>query len=360
MNLPLYSLPGGGTHLSSLPRQANTGLWYDKFCNCWRRQGGIWTLKTEDNSRENPKLNWIATVAGRRVGDGKLLEEACGRQAGLLRCLQKGARPLPFRTEWRFVTGLGREHPVENGFAWHHTLGVPYLPGSSVKGLVRNWAVQWAGGGKDIVRIFGPDGRNEPKPKRMAAGSVIFLDALPTEPVRLEADVMTPHYSEYYAQGKAPGDWLSPNPIPFLVVAAKQPFQFVVAPVPGTGTGKRDAALAREWLRDALCHIGAGAKTAVGYGVFAEGTGSAGGDQREEIWEDAVLRLNPGSGEITATHEGKRAIANISDTETVRRYRDGLSGAKRKRLNSGDVKETVVVEKTANRYLLVRIGQGGG
>ena len=36
-----------------------------------------------------------------------------------------------------FTTGLGNEHPLENGFAFLNPYGLPYLPGSGVKGVVR-------------------------------------------------------------------------------------------------------------------------------------------------------------------------------------------------------------------------------
>lgn len=39
-----------------------------------------------------------------------------------------------------FVTGVGMEHPVENGFAFLSPYGLPYLPGSSVKGVLRKAA----------------------------------------------------------------------------------------------------------------------------------------------------------------------------------------------------------------------------
>jgi len=54
-----------------------------------------------------------------------------GRFETLIQSL--GGEPLLIRTAWRFVSGLGRSRPVENGFVWHHTLGVPYLPGSSIR-----------------------------------------------------------------------------------------------------------------------------------------------------------------------------------------------------------------------------------
>ncbi len=39
-----------------------------------------------------------------------------------------------------FTTGLGNEHPLENGFSFLNPYGLPYLPGSGVKGVVRRAA----------------------------------------------------------------------------------------------------------------------------------------------------------------------------------------------------------------------------
>jgi len=35
------------------------------------------------------------------------------------------------------MTGIGNEHPLENGFAFLNPYGLPYLPGSSIKGVLR-------------------------------------------------------------------------------------------------------------------------------------------------------------------------------------------------------------------------------
>ena len=43
-----------------------------------------------------------------------------------------------------FTTGLGNEHPLENGFAFLNPHGLPYLPGSGVKGVVRRAAEELA------------------------------------------------------------------------------------------------------------------------------------------------------------------------------------------------------------------------
>lgn len=54
-----------------------------------------------------------------------------------------------------FVTGMGLEHPLENGFSFLHPYGLPYLPGSSVKGVVRRAAEELA--------LFEPEPKSEEK-----------------------------------------------------------------------------------------------------------------------------------------------------------------------------------------------------
>ncbi|MEW6574131.1 MAG: type III-B CRISPR module RAMP protein Cmr6 [Bacillota bacterium] len=266
MRIPLYA---GISPLPVRQPEFNAGLWYDKFFCHWVIKNKEWTVEEARNSEEKSgKIKWIEAAASLPAGDQTMLKDAVHRSATL--ALALGGEVCCFATDWRFVTGLGREHPVENGFAWHHTLGVPYLPGSSVKGIVRAWAETWIDPpvSDDVRRIFGPDGEVRDK----HVGSVIFFDALPVKPVKLEADVMTPHYALYYQQDRPenpPGDWYDPVPIPFLTVASGQVFLFAVAPRrPGDEQSRADCRQAADWLAEALAAIGAGAKTAVGYGRF--------------------------------------------------------------------------------------------
>lgn len=256
-HLPLYKIDEPPTYRKDM----NTGLWYDKFCNEWERD-------FSSRPKDDGKKNWINTVTNGRIGDGSNLSEIMTRREQLLESCKGNA--LFFKTIGPFVTGLGREHPVENGFAWHHTLGTPYLPGSSVKGMVHNWADQWEEGDAEIIkRIFGPRSRSD---VNASVGSVIFMDALPTAPVQLKADVMTPHYGPYYQDDSGetpPADWHNPIPIPFLVVDETQEFLFGIIPRNSSNDMDiKDCRIVEEWLKAALDSIGAGAKTAIGYGRF--------------------------------------------------------------------------------------------
>jgi len=260
LRIPLYA---GIKPLPERRPDFNTGLWYDKFFYYWRRDE--WSVQ---EGQESGKIKWIKAASAFPVGDRALLEEAVRRITNLVLALRGEIRC--FATDWRFVSGLGREHPVENGFAWHHTLGVPYLPGSAVKGVVRSWVQNWKAcvSLDDIRRVFGPDDKEE---RDIYVGSVIFFDALPVNPVKLEAEVMTPHYAPYYQQDspeKPPGDWYDPVPIPFLTVAPGQTFLFGLAPRRVDEQSRLDCLRAIEWLTEALAGIGAGAKTGAGYGRF--------------------------------------------------------------------------------------------
>lgn len=259
---PLYH----ATEPAQLCEHGHRGLWFNKFCDSWRKGNDTWSMRAPKDG-ENPKLEWLKKVLlpTSCVGAPDQLGAVADRIVRMTHAV--GGELRAFRSESRFATGLGLAHPIENGFAWHPTLGTPYLPGSSVKGVVRAWArcEQEAGrvDDKTVARLFGDPLAN--------AGSLCFLDAIPVAPVELEIDVLTPHAGGWDPESP-PGDWRSPVPIPFLVVAAEQRFLFSIVPAPGRvrDSTASDLAQAFAWLGDALREEGAGAKTAVGYGRFAE------------------------------------------------------------------------------------------
>lgn len=264
----------------------NAGLWWSKLCDRWQpdfaelaevqlRAAGQGQAK----ETRPGKADWILSLVhprdatgrvdpSRRVltGERELLKEHAARQEALAGTLG-GARQV-LRLAAPFVTGTGLDHPTENGFLFHHTLGVPYLPGTGVKGLVRAWAEQVEEADRALAeRIFGRSSGEEG-----TVGSVIFLDALPVEPVQLTMEVMTPHYAEWYQASdpaaKPPADWYDPTPIPFLAVEKGASFAFALLPRPGAPTGAADVMVASGWLTSALEWLGAGAKTAIGFGRF--------------------------------------------------------------------------------------------
>jgi CRISPR-associated protein Cmr6 len=260
----------------------HAGLWYERFFNGFLEGA---KKPDENNKKEKDewaknKSDWIKSITAAPTGKMELLEAAVQRQVSIVQAY--GGTTLVMNTDWHFVTGLGNNHPVENGFAWHHTLGVPYLTGAAVKGLLRGYCEVWLGwkvSREEKEKC--PEKQDDKRLKQWfgdteQSGGLIFFDALPTRPVQLKADIMTPHYGDWYAKGNeasrqdgsnVPADWHDPNPIPFLVVDKGQPFQFAVARRKGYEIALNDVI---DTLAEALQRIGAGAKTAAGYGCFSE------------------------------------------------------------------------------------------
>jgi CRISPR-associated protein Cmr6 len=201
------------------------------------------------------------------------------------------------KLQWRLIVGLGASHPQETSMTLHHIFGIPYIPGSALKGVSRHYMI-WkfvdeneeelksllgksnfaellkelnkalekeenltvSVGNisfKDLIHIFGTQNRQ---------GKIIFFDAYPIEEIKLKIDIMNPHYPDYYTKDKPPTDWQNPIPIKFLTVEDTK-FQFYLA------AKDKDQNLlnhARKILNDALLNYGVGAKTSLGYGLFEE------------------------------------------------------------------------------------------
>jgi len=147
--------------------------------------------------------------------------------------------------------------------------------------MVRAWAKTETEADPGLIaRILGDE-------KKKEAGRGSFLDAIPVAPVRLEADVMTPHYAGWDAQDP-PGDWRSPVPIPFLTMAPGVRFWFGLVPCGDLEEGDLDVAW--KWMVEALQWAGAGAKTAVGYGRFRWVPEATEARQREQEKKEADRR----------------------------------------------------------------------
>ena len=201
----------------------------------------------------------------------------------------------------RLIVGLGAKGALEMGITLHHSTGLPYIPGSALKGLARTYALltlaEKGGIAQDKLEQFNADlilGKYDDMPNaedyRMIfgwgvdgkfnlttsrAGDIIFHDAMVYDlsdavdgGAIFTLDVMTPHVPKYYrSNGKdAPTDADSPNPVTFLTVNAGIIFAFAVGSRPGVTDESRK--LARKWLRNGLQELGVGSKTAAGYGIF--------------------------------------------------------------------------------------------
>lgn len=242
------------------------GLWFERFFKYSND-----TFKVDDADKKEA----INQVSGPVRSDLSEIERFAERQIQLTSSL--GGQFQIFSLDWHFVTGMGNEHPVENGFLWHPTLGTPYLQGSAIKGLLRSWLEQNLEPGSHgealLHQWFGSKEKKSEDKQENQAGGLIFHDAIPVGETRVGADIMTPHMGKWYEKGgeahpaenpeQIPADWHSPVPVPFLVTT-RASFLFAVSP--RTEEMKDSIEEVMALLARALEDLGAGAKTSAGYG----------------------------------------------------------------------------------------------
>lgn len=218
--------------------------------------------KEEDLKRENLCR---AACSGNGEAVAGLAHAWRTRRAAWLAPLEKEGLACRFtaKTGWRLAVGLAGASPLETNIVFHHLYGTPMLPGSGLKGLAL--AIARLDATRDeCARIFGT---------QQSAGLVDCLDAIPI-PVRgaplVEVDVMNPHYPRWYRgeKGAVPSDDQNPTPVFFLTVAPGVEFEFALLCRARTPEARVALGKAAVWLREGLNILGAGAKTAAGYGYF--------------------------------------------------------------------------------------------
>lgn len=94
--------------------------------------------------------------------------------------------------------------------------------------------------------------------------------------IKLNFDIMNPHYSDYYDGKCPPADYLDPKPIPFIVVEDTDfKFRFAIKSENDTDFGNSQILnnttigdFIRSKIVESFSEYGLGAKTAVGYGYL--------------------------------------------------------------------------------------------
>ncbi len=262
----------------------NFGLWYNKFipvsdkihCNASDDRGN------KDNAVKYYHDTYKKMQKNKRSEE--LLEKKHIDQADFCRTFSSAYTPVIFKARLKtpLITGIGETHPHEISMVFDHTMGIPYIPASGIKGIVRfahtleliptipeNKIMTDKESGKQyfddeenwtaIPDAFGT---------QQTRGSVFFLDAYPETIPDLHIDIMNPHYGEYYNDDQnltPPGDYFNPVPLKFLTVAKGTVFMF-------RALMDKDKQNLLDPIKtafgNALTREGVGAKTAVGYGLF--------------------------------------------------------------------------------------------
>lgn len=238
------------SHMRS-EKETHAGLWLDKY------------LGDQSRDETESRRNLIEEVS--------VLPISTAYQAYFKRWEERlteyGAKQRKAQVKGRMIVGLGSESIVETSICLHRTYGVPYIPGSALKGLAANYAqlyldADWQKDGKYYKVVFGDTDDS---------GYITFFDALyipgsgyPKSEQALYPDVITVHHQEYYQSGtKAPKDSDKPNPVPFLSATGTY---LIALAAPDLEQADIWISITFQVLENALKILGIGAKTSSGYG----------------------------------------------------------------------------------------------
>ncbi|MFA7241729.1 MAG: type III-B CRISPR module RAMP protein Cmr6 [Sulfuricellaceae bacterium] len=213
------------------------------------------------------------------------------------------------KIENRLLIGLSGGGALETGCAISHTYGMPYLPGSSVKGAARAWLQALPHADADLVReIFGCEA--DERDLSGLSGIVGFHDAWWVPESRCDKkpfvmDVVTSHHPNYYgSEGETAATDLD-SPVPNAIIGVQGSFRFTLEGAPEW------TRLAKNILEAALAERGIGAKTAAGYGYMARIKPSA-LQAKQSDFIAARLSWNPGSRALKAILDDGRKTAPLA------------------------------------------------
>ena len=264
----------GATPISATG-ETHAGLYFDRYA------------PPTDAGRDaavKARTDFIDNLA--RIGVPQMYPRAFERWKRVL--VESGAIVAEVSAFERLLVGHGNPSGLEVGLTLHKTYGVPYLPGTALKGVLNHYLATWGqyeegGAAWRGVKYVGGAPAEPPGAFHKAlfgAPAIPALDAGSRGGVRFEdalyihgsverdevltPDVVTPHQDQYYKKYGANDAWANEwdEPVPVGFVSVRPGARFLLA-VSGP---KEAAALAMAHLLDALETHGVGAKTRAGYG----------------------------------------------------------------------------------------------
>jgi len=228
----------------------NAGLWLDRFLNRGAGDAPVRDLIVKALERIKPPDGYGRAYDRRATA----LESLDGGFEGGVTRFWSGS------VQGRMIVGIGAASVRETGISLLRTWGVPFIPGSALKGVAASIARKHAGDAWNP----GTPGHRALFGDQLLGGCVVFHDAwwVPGgvgEELPLDLDVMTVHHSAYYGgRDEAPCDWDEPNPVAFITAHG----QYLVA-LSGPASWVEAAG---RLLEVGLTELGIGANTAAGYG----------------------------------------------------------------------------------------------
>jgi CRISPR-associated protein Cmr6 len=234
------------------------------------------------------------------------------------------------KLEGRLAINLADGLLQNAGISLDRVFGLPFIPGSAVKGVCRHAGLEQLrlsrGPGRAAAfaifrRVFGTadndfvNGDLRPYRSLLAGlpenqkGAITFLPAYPVGDAKVVVDLTTVHYPDYYRTGRQQdlsNERPLPNPFPAVETGARFAFLLLLNSM---GADKALLSQAELWLREALTIRGLGAKTASGYGWFSI----------DEAARQEILEAEAQEAQAVAQAAAKKAEADAkAETETRR------------------------------------------
>jgi CRISPR type III-B/RAMP module RAMP protein Cmr6 len=276
---------------------------------------------------------------------------------------------LVAQLEARMAINLSDSLIQNAGICLDRLFGLPYIPGSAVKGVCRHaaleelkdaateedrrqafWLFQKVFGTSEVD--FAANAKSQGDlcdfvqlvPERSAQtikGCVDFLPAYPVNHARISVDLTTVHYPDYYRSGRMEDLSVEkPRPNPFPVVAQGARFAFCLTANRMTSEPERHLEAARRWLVSALTIRGVGAKTSSGYGWFSiPGNGLA--ELREAERREQVERDLAASRERQALEAAER-VRQEREAQAARAAQNKVDAERLKSLSPEQVADETV------------------
>lgn len=176
---------------------------------------------------------------------------------------------MEYKADKLMIGGVPSPYTGDAMTALHSIYGVPYIEGSSIKGLLRHCIMQEEANAIEqewfqVAFGVGSDDKENP----YGRGNLVFFDSFPESSFTLEKDIQAPHYVDYYrSEGETlPTDDMSPNLFEFYVVKETS-FTIIIGVLEKS---KDIMETIKKHLKIALEDYGLGGKTAVGYGLAVE------------------------------------------------------------------------------------------
>src|SRR5260221_1751552 len=127
--------------------QTHAGLWFDRF------------IEKQDRENADSRINLIKYVS--TIPIPETYKTIYDRWEKVLANDTDGTKTRIATVKGRMIVGLGDESVLETSIMLHRTYGVPYIPGSALKGLAASYAHQrlpdpaWNKGGDAYRVVFG-------------------------------------------------------------------------------------------------------------------------------------------------------------------------------------------------------------